>query len=63
MRFFIFFLWVQAPGSPFPGQLQPYGGVGPGAGASTGQAGVLQHPPDSKLETDPGSNRVSESKW
>lgn len=62
MRFFIF-LWVQAPGSPFPGQLQPFGGVGPGAGASTGQAGVLQHPPDSKLETDPGNNRVSESKW
>lgn len=34
-----------------------------GAGAGSGQAGMLQHPPDSKLQTDPGNNRVSESKW
>lgn len=34
-----------------------------GAGAGTGQAGALQRPPDCKLQTDPGNNRVSESKW
>lgn len=34
-----------------------------GAGAGAGQAGALQRPPDSKLETDPGNNPVSESKW
>ena len=34
-----------------------------GAGAGAGQAGVLQRPPDSKLQPDPGNNRVSESKW
>lgn len=32
-----------------------------GTDAGAGQADALQRPPDSKLQTDPGNNRVSET--
>lgn len=32
-----------------------------GTSAGAGQTDALQRPPDSKLQTDPGNNRVSES--